>query len=285
MIWLLLVTAHLIGVVSYTLLLRKSALGNLNKLLMAALMLTGNFLPTLVFLALGKVVLPSSPTDWFFLILGGGMLAGLSITNVWALSRLDVSIFTILYNLRLLMTTLLGFLILQELPSILQIIGGLVILLSIFILNLHKDRQWRSPAVLIGVFSMMWFSFHAVLEKYNLQQVDVESYLFIVCFFGMLFLWILVFIKRINIKSQLIHIHDKKIYALVFTRVLSGYAYVYALKYSSLAVLNYVSGMSVALIVLFGIYILGEKENIRQKIVAVAVACIGLTLILLGRLL
>jgi hypothetical protein len=42
--------------------------------------------------------------------------------------------------------------------------------------------------------------------------------------------------------------------------------------------------MSVALIVLFGIYVLGEKDNIKQKLLAVAVACVGLTLILVSRL-
>ena len=71
---------------------------------------------------------------------------------------------------------------------------------------------------------------------------------------------------------------------MLITRALSAYGYTYALLYGSLAVTNYVSGMSVTLIVLFGIYILGEKEDMKQKLTAVGVACVGLTLILLGRL-
>jgi drug/metabolite transporter (DMT)-like permease len=206
------------------------------------------------------------------------------LTNVWALSKLDASTFTILYNLRLLATTALGFLFLGELPETLQIVGGVVILLSILMLNLHIDKRWKSKSIAIGLFAMLWFSFHAVIEKYNLQQLDFESYFFTFALIATVLLWGLVFYKRINIKSQLVYVRDRKIYGLLFTRALSAYAYTYALRYGSLAVTNYVSGMSVALIVLFGIYVLGEKDNIKQKLLAVAVACVGLTLILVSRL-
>lgn len=247
-------------------------------------MQTAIFLPSLIFLALGQVSFDHSLTQWFFLILGGFMLAGLMITNVWALGHLDASLFTILYNLRLFMTTILGFIVLGELPTPLQIIGGLIILVSIFMLNLHHNSRWKSKSILVGLFAMMWFSFHAVLEKYNLQQSGFQSYFFTFAFIGTVLLWAVVFYKRIDVVSQIEHIRDKKFYLLIATRTLSAYTYTYALLYGSLAVTNYVSGMSVALIVLFGIYVLGEKTEVRQKLTAVAVACVGLTLILIGRL-
>ncbi len=284
MVWVLLLIGHLVGIVSYTLLLRKSALGNLNKTLMSALMQTGIFIPSLIFLALGKVSFSHSSQEWFFLVLGGFMLAGLMITNVWALSNLDASMFTILYNLRLLMTTILGFLILGELPTPLQLVGGFVILISILMLNLHKEKRWKSKSILISLFAMLWFSFHAVLEKYNLRQLDFESYFFTFALIGTVLLWSLVAIKKVKVRDQIAHIKDRKIYWLISTRTLSAYTYTYALLYGSLAVTNYVSGMSVALIVLFGIYILDEKEDKRKKLYAVGIACLGLTLILVGRL-
>ena len=285
MVWLLLISAHLVGIVGYTLLLRKSALGNLDKTLMAALMQTAIFLPSILFLVFGSVSFSHSLNEWMFLALGGFMLAGLMMTNVWALSHLEASLFTILYNLRLLMTTILGYIVLGELPTPLQMIGGLIILVSIRMLNLHQNNRWRSKSILIGLFAMLWFSFHAVLEKYNLQRLDFQSYFFTFTLIGTVLMWLLVLIKRINVIEQIEHIHDKKIYALLVTRALSAYGYTYALLYGSLAVTNYVSGMSVALIVLFGIYVLGEKEDKKQKLAAVGVACVGLTLILIGKLL
>lgn len=284
MTWLLLVSAHLIGLVGYTLLIRKSTFGRLNKLLMSALMQTAVFIPSLIFLVTGQVSFDHTASQWMFLILGGFMVAGLMVTNVWALTHLDASVFTILYNLRLLVVTILGYVLLGETPPMLQIVGGLVILASIILLNLHKENKWRSAPVLIGIFTMLWFSFHAVLEKYNLQQIPIESYLFIFSAIGTVMIWILVLLQRVNVRSELLHIRDRKIYGLLITRAVSAYGYVYALKFGSLAVTNYVSGMSVTLIVLFGIYLLGEKEHLRQKIASVAVACLGLTLILASKL-
>ena len=239
MTWFLLLCAHLIGIVGYTLLLRKSALGQLNKLLMAALMQTGIFLPSIIFLVLGKVEFIHSPQEWFFLILGGCMLAGLMITNVLALTHLDASVFTIIFNLRLLVTTILGYFVLGELPKPLQIAGGLIILVSIVMLNLHQNNQWRSKSILVGVLAMLWFSFHAVLEKYNLQHIGFESYFFTFSLIGTVIIWLIVLAQKVKIREQLRHIHDKKIYALLVTRSLSAY---YAAGYGSLAVC-YVSGM------------------------------------------
>jgi drug/metabolite transporter (DMT)-like permease len=280
----MLVITHLTGLVGYTLLIRKSTFGSLNKLLMSALMQTAVFVPSLIFLSTGRVSFNYTVIQWLFLILGGFMLAGLMVTNVWALTHLDASVFTILYNLRLLVVTILAYMFLGESPPTLQIVGGLIILVSIIFLNLHKGSKWKSRPMLIGLFAMLWFSFHAVLEKYNLQQIPIESYLFIFSAIGTVMIWALILVKKINFTKEIAHIRDKKIYGLLIARVISAYGYVYALKFGSLAVTNYVSGMSVALIVLFGIYILNEREYIKQKLISVLVACLGLTLILFSKL-
>lgn len=275
---------HLFGIVGYTILLRKSALGKADKMLTSALMLTACFLPSLVWLALGEVSFVFSLNQWLFLILGGIMGAGLMITNVWALSHLDASLFSIIYNLRLLLTTILAYILLGELPKILQIVGGVVILVSVFMLNIHKAKKWKEPAILIGLFSMVWFSFHAVLEKYNLRSAPIKSYIFILTGIGLIILWSIVLIKRINLRSQLEHVNDRQMFGLMLTRSLSFYGYVFAVQKGSVAVVNYVSGLSVALIVLVGITVLDEKDQLRQKLFAVGIALIGLTLILISKL-
>jgi hypothetical protein len=89
MLWIMLLTAHLIGIVGYTLLIRKSTLGRLNNLLLAALMQTAVFLPSLYYLFAGQVNFNLSPQQWLFVSLSGVMVAGLMITNVWALSHLE----------------------------------------------------------------------------------------------------------------------------------------------------------------------------------------------------
>jgi drug/metabolite transporter (DMT)-like permease len=283
MLWASLITIHMAGLVGYTILLRKSSFGNADKTFTATMMATGIWLPSLLLLTTGKVNFNLTLHQWIFLILGGFFVAGLMVSNVWALSHLDASMFTILYNLRLFMTTILGFFILNELPTLLQMFGGVIILLSIFMLNLHVDSRWKSKPILIGLFTMLWFSVHAVVEKYNLGKVDIYTYLFIFFTIGATFLWILMAIKKVNIKSQLIHFKDKYFLLLLITRTISAYAYVFALKYGSLAVSNYISGMSVVFIVLFGIYFLGERDEMKQKFAATAIALVGMTLIMVSK--
>jgi drug/metabolite transporter (DMT)-like permease len=284
MTWALLLGLHLTGLVGYTLLLRKSALGGMNKLFLAALMQTGIFLPVLVVILLGD--LPSltfTSGQWIGLVASGLLIVGLHLTAIKALQRLEASIFTIIYNLRLFITTILGFIFLHELPTGLQIAGGIIIFISILLLNLHKNRRFISTPILLGLLATAWFSVHATLEKHNVLEVGFTDYMFWSQGLGMLLLWALVWKSDVNL-SALRLTFDWHTIRLVTLRSMSAWGYTYALKYGSLAVTNYVSGLGVALIVLFGVFLLGEKERLRQKIYAVSVAALGLTLILAGKL-
>src|SRR6266702_2819537 len=150
MILAILLGCHLIGLVGYTLLLRKSAVGNINKLLLAALMQTGVFLPVLVLLLLGSPLkINFSGAQWVSLATSSLLLVGVNLTTIKALEHLEASVFTIIYNLRLFFTTILGFIFLHELPSALQVSGGIVIFASILLLNLHKNRRYASTPILL----------------------------------------------------------------------------------------------------------------------------------------
>lgn len=275
---------HLVGLVGYTLLLKKSTLGKLNKLFTATLMQTGVFLPSLLFLVFGKITFQHSVFEWTIIVLGGATLAVYMIANVYALSHLDASLFTLIFNLRIVVVTFFGFVLLHEAPTLLQVVGGLVILVSIAMLNLHKNNQWRTKAIAIGTFTMLWFSLHAIFEKYNLRFWDTPSYIFYFLLVATVLLWAILLYKRIDVRAQIKHIEGRSFLLLMITRALSGYAYIYALAHGSLAVTSYISSMSVVLIVLFGIYFLGERTHLRQKLIAAAVACVGMSLILLSKL-
>ena len=179
MLWAILITMHMFGLVSYTILLRKISNRKLDKIFTATVMSTALWIPSIFYIFTGKVQFDLTFHQWSFLILGSFFVAGLHITNVWALAHLDASMFTILYNLRLLVVTVIGYFILGELPTKLQIVGGILILSSILMLNLHVDSRWTSKPILIGLFTMLWFSFHATIEKYNIEQINIETYIFI----------------------------------------------------------------------------------------------------------
>ncbi len=284
MIWSALVFTHLFSLTTYTILLRKSTLGKLNKLFIAALMQTSLFLPSVFFLVLGKISTQHSASDWVFLLCGSVLLAGYMIANVWALSKLDASVFTLLFNLRVLVITVLGYLLLHEAPSTIQMAGGLIIFVGIVVLHFHKNAKWRSEATLAGLFTMFWFSMHALLEKYNLKFWSTEDYIFFFNLFAAIMLWLVLVVRKVNVRSQLQHTKSASLLGLLISRSLSAYSYIYALAFGSLAITSYVSSMSVVFIVLFGIYFLGEHTHVRRKLLAAAIACAGLTLIFYGKL-
>ena len=284
MVWTLLLLGHLLSLVGYIILLRKTALGSLHMLVLTGLMQIGVLVPSFAFLFLGYVSFEHTLLEWALMLLAGIVLSGHVLTNVWALSELDASLFTLLYNLRLFVVTVLAFIFLGELPTLLQMVGGLIILMSIVILNLHLDGRWRSTPILIGLFCMLWFSGHAVFEKFNIGFFDIYSYIFFISLVSAVVVWVTIFMMRIDMREQVQHMRDINILGLVMTRAVSAYTYLFALLYGSLAVTNYVSGMSVALIVLSGIYFLNERDDVPRKLIAVAIACVGLTFIFFGSL-
>jgi drug/metabolite transporter (DMT)-like permease len=100
---------------------------------------------------------------------------------------------------------------------------------------------------------------------------------------GTIFLWLLVLQRRVEVSHVRQHA-DWHLVRLLALRSLSAWGYLLGLRYVSVAVANYVSGMSVVFIVVFGIYYLKERDHMREKFMALAFAFVGLTLILIGRL-
>ncbi len=283
MIWVSLLTLHLIGLVGYTLLLRKSALSSINKYFLAAAMQTAIFIPSIVFLVLGEVDFDLELVQWVRIVISAFLIVGLHLTAIKALSLLDASLFSIIYNLRLFFVTILGYLFLGELPPAAQIIGGIIIFSSILLLNLHKDNTYKSSPILWGLLATIWLSVHATLEKYNILDIGFETYMFITMLLGSVFLWLLVAQKKVNLQKNKGYI-NRQFALLLVLRPLSAWSITYALLYGSLAVASYVSGMSVVFIVIAGIIFLHEREHMRQKILATAVGVIGLTVILVSKL-
>lgn len=283
-LWLSLMGLHLAGLVGYTLLLRRRAVGATDKLVVAALMQTGIFVPVFIVMALGSPVrFGFGLWQWISLVASGFFLAGVHVTAVKALEQLEASVFTLVYTLRLFLTTLLGFLFLQELPTGLQLLGGLVIALSIFALHVGRGRLSLRTPLLFGLLATVWFSVHATIEKFNVTQVGFTNYMFWSGLIAVAILWALAF-KNGSTVGSIRAALDRKMAWLVLLRIFSGWGYVLALGFGSLAVTNYVSGLSVVLVVLCGIILLGERENIRQKLIVASLAAVGLSLILLGKL-
>ena len=68
-------------------------------------------------------------------------------------------------------------------------------------------------------------------------------------------------------------------------RAMSAYGFILAFSAGAiLSISTYISSLSVIIIVLLGIWLLGENDYLKQKLIATALAFAGLTVILIAHL-
>ena len=96
-------------------------------------------------------------------------------------------------------------------------------------------------------------------------------------------MWTILLSRKVKIDYTIFK--TRKIISLMSFRAISGYGFVLALYTGAkISVANYLSGLSVILIVILGIVILKERDYLARKIIATGIAVLGLTAILLANL-
>ncbi len=134
--WLVFLGVHLVGFVGYNLMLRKSVLDNIDRFTLATVMQTGITVPLLLTWFFKAPSFGQYDLGILLLMLGITVLTiALHVTNTKALQYLEASVYAVLYNLRILFTTVLGIIFLGEDTDWIRISGGLLILLAIIIVK------------------------------------------------------------------------------------------------------------------------------------------------------
>ena len=143
MLWGILLAVHLIGLVGYSLLLRRVAVaGKLHPWVLATLLQTGIMLPMLAAvpflpIELGRIDSSSAVAMGGIVVLGVFLLFGITKT----LEYLQAGTFSIVYSMRAVIVTLLAAVLLSELPSLAQILGGLLIVAATLIVRQKEGKQ------------------------------------------------------------------------------------------------------------------------------------------------
>lgn len=280
--WLALLGVHLIGLVGFNLLLRKSVLGKVDKMTLATVMQTGIAIPALVLLVLFPPNFSSfATTDFILIALTTALGISLQVTNVKALQYLEASVFSILYNLRIILTTVLGILFLGESTELLRILGGVIILLAIITVKQRSSHTNNSKGVWWAIAAVFALSFLNLTEKTLINSIGFLEYFPIAAVLAAAIMWVYLIASKRKIDKKLLL--QPKMLQLMTLRALSGYGFSLALAAGALiSVANYISGMGVIFTVLLGVIWLRERDYLFRKVIATLVAVSGLTLILLS---
>lgn len=280
--WLLFLGLHLVGLVGYSLLLRKAVKGHVNQLTLAALMQTATALPMVVALFIWPPDISEYGLPALLLILVATILVVIiQLANVKALSHLDASTFSILFNLRIVFATFLGVILLDEHILPLQIIGGLFIFAAVFTLH-HKDGKHLPLAgAFWGVVAALAISVLNTSEKELINSVGYLHYATPVMILACASLWGMMIASGQNLSFALVR--QPRMLWLMGLRALSTHGIILAFSAGAMiSIANYISSLSVVVIVVLGIVLLHERQYLRQKIVATILAVAGLTAILVA---
>lgn len=282
--WLLLLFIHAFGLAGFNLILRKSILEKIDRFTLATIMQTGLAIPA-VFIVIIRPPEFNLYDSKNYILLGLIILfnIGLHVSNVKSLQYLEAGVYSIIYNLRLLIVTILGILFLSEEIIWLRILGGILIFLAILIV-----RQKSSKFVIIkgmewGIAAAFIISFLNISEKIVINNVGLLNYFPV----AMIVTWVIMFSylllsgRRVKVSALL----QPRMLQLMSLRAMSGYAFTGALAAGALvSVANYISGLSVIIMVVLGALLLKERDYLFRKIIATGIAVLGLTVILISEL-
>ena len=275
---------HLVGLVGYNLLLRKSLVAKVDRWTLATVMQTGIAIP-MVFVVLIHPPHLAIFTPMILLRMSVIVLLVISLhaTNVQALHYLEASVYSILYNLRIIFTTVLGVVFVNERVVPLQILGGLCIFLGIVFVRQKGRKDLTGKGIEWGLAAAVVISVLNLFEKRLITDIGYLSYAAPVMLTAAVVMWSVLLARGKRIKISFLR--EPKTLQLMGFRTLSAYGFSLAFNAGGLlSVSSYISSLSVIMIVLLGIWLLGERDYLKQKLLATALAVLGLTFILIANL-
>jgi drug/metabolite transporter (DMT)-like permease len=282
-IWLALIGMNVLGTVGFNLMLRRSSLKQVDQWLTATVLQTGLFLPFLVKEIVSPIYFPVF-TASDLMLLGAAVVAliALQFFNVKALQYLEASVFSVIYNSRIIIATILGTVFLSESVGVWALVGGLLIFMAIFVVRQKGTRAVTKHGILFGLGAALAMSSMNTCEKELIKLVGYEQYIFPMFAIAAGIMWAVVLIRRTKAPFRLL-VRPQSL-ALMTLRACAGIGFSYALVFGPVAESSYLSSLSVVLVVVFGMIFLGERDYLKSKFAATGVAIAGLTCILVDSL-
>jgi drug/metabolite transporter (DMT)-like permease len=281
--WYVYMLMHLVGLVGYSLLLRKSLIAKADKWAQATIMQTAIAVPILLAALVIRPDLGSfNIHQWFLAILIAIFTILLHWTNVMAVARLEAGTYSILYNTRLFFVTILGIVFLGEKIVPLQLLGGVLIFLAVFVVRQRGPKHLTRTGLAWGLMAALTISILNIFEKKLVLQVGFFKDMLAVSLLATPVMWAMLFARGGRIPFS--YLKQRETIIFMVLRAISAYGFILAFSVGLLSVTSYISGLSVVVIMILGALWLDERDHPREKIVATTLAAVGLTVILLSKI-
>ena len=262
---------------------KKQSIKNSNEHTVLVLFTTVAFVCSLIWIPFDILI----PTKFILIFALKGFLLALSwLIVLKVLKDVDLSLVSIINVLSTVITYVLGLVIFKETTNILQIIGSLLIILSIAGINLiNKDKKSKTSIfhILLLILSAIITTSSNIIDKYTTTYLSSFQVQFWFLLFVCLFSWIFFAISRIKNKTLTIKKVDLKnfwIYLIGLFLFIGDFWLFQAYKVpnSQMITITILSKLKIIITVLAGIIIFKEK-NVLKKIILTTLVVIGAILI------
>lgn len=283
--WLSLLGLNVVGTVGFNLLLRKLSWTRKDDWFTAAVLQTGLMVPFLIKEFVAPIHFPAYTLfDYLLLATAVTGLVFLQFCSVRALKYIEASVFSVVFNTRILFATIFATVFLGEVNHVDDLIGGLLIFMAVFIIEQKGMKAITAKGVLFAVGAALSISIMNTCEKELIRQVGFEQYIFPMFTIAAIIIWSIVLMRKTKEQIPFRLIVQPQSLLLMVLRACAGIGFSYSLVFGPVATSSYISSLSVVLLVVFGALFLGERDYIRSKAVATITAIAGLTFILLDSL-
>lgn len=206
------------------------------------------------------------------------------ILSFKAMSKLSVSLYGVINMSRILFTTLLGIIILNETIGKYKIIGMILICLGLLLVNSYKEEDKKSDKkyILILFIGCIFASFGGLLDKIISLNVNPSDFQWCFLLFLFLYSWLYVLVRKIKInfkktfKNPWIYLYS--VMVVVADRILFS---ANSIPESEISIISLLKQISIVIMILGGGIIFKEK-NLKYKLICSLVILMGLIVIVIG---
>lgn len=226
---------------------------------------------------------PAIPTNILAiigLVISGALVAIGIMTYYEGLKHSDVSEFSLFSRTRTLIIIIGGLVFFRERFTLLQAIGGLLVLCGVFFLSWEGKGVHFGRGAKFALATAVLFGIGALIDKAVIPYFTAMMYTFLIYLFTVIFMIPLVVWR---VKKKAILPKPSTIRLLSIVGVLYGVsAYcVYAayLQSGPASLVTLVSQLEIPITVLWGIYLMKERKKVFSKLMSMALLILGIVLL------
>lgn len=238
----------------------------------------------ILFLIVGGYKNLSFPHDisaWLIMIFAFAMYAMFERGRFLAAKLLEASVFAIISNLGLAVAYIGSFLIYSEELTAGKIWGAGLVVVSLLIVSfVGKIKKISIKGVLVGVAVYIFLGLGWMLDKWGALTFNPNSYALLGWIIPVFFVYF-PYVKRNEIVYEAKR-SSWKIILLAIINVLAYYFQLLALSTGQAIVVIPLVQTFMLVTVLLGIFLLGEKDRIWQKIIAAVIGFAGAYLLIVA---